>query len=258
MKYIDADKLLAKIQWLKKKQDITLRERNILIDVEIAIDSLQQEQGEKKTFDDYLKASPAERRKMNMTEILGAEKLAKIKEMMEQEQEQPTCKTCGFYENNCPFIRGKLIPYPNKVCKDYTYSAMKEQEQTEVDLEQEVISYFQGMWPGIDANTTMSFTPPAIMRLVKHFYGLGKEHCWGYKFNEPCPWPAEWSEEEKKAMKEKILKIITKDDNLEEAGAQYVKTYFRDIDWNPDVIKLCLKEAFISGGEYVFKQIKDE
>lgn len=19
----------------------------------------------------------------------------------------------------------------------------------------------------------------------------GKEHCWGYKFNEPCPWPAE-------------------------------------------------------------------
>ena len=50
-----------------------------------------------------------------------------------------------------------------------------QQEQTEVDLEQEVISYFQGMWPGIDANTTMSFTPPAIMRLVKHFYGLGKE-----------------------------------------------------------------------------------
>lgn len=49
-----------------------------------------------------------------------------------------------------------------------------QQEQTEVDLEQEVISYFQGMWPGIDANTTMSFTPPAIMRLVKHFYELGK------------------------------------------------------------------------------------
>ena len=50
----------------------------------------------------------------------------------------------------------------------------KPAEQTEVDLEQEVISYFQGMWPGIDANTTMSFTPPAIMRLVKHFYELGK------------------------------------------------------------------------------------
>jgi len=47
-------------------------------------------------------------------------------------------------------------------------------------------------------------------------------------------------------------------EDLEEAGAQYVKTYFRDIDWTPDVIKLCLEEAFISGGEYVFKQIKDE
>lgn len=48
---------------------------------------------------------------------------------MVKEQPEPTCKTCGFYENNCPFIRGKLIPYPNKVCKDYTYSAMKEQSQ---------------------------------------------------------------------------------------------------------------------------------
>ena len=52
--------------------------------------------------------------------------------MDEREQPEQTCKTCGFYENNCPFIRGKLIPYPNKVCKDYTYSAMKEQEQPEV------------------------------------------------------------------------------------------------------------------------------
>lgn len=45
------------------------------------------------------------------------------------QQQERTCKTCGFYENNCPFIRGKLIPYPNKVCKDYTYSVMKEQAQ---------------------------------------------------------------------------------------------------------------------------------
>ncbi len=44
-------------------------------------------------------------------------------------EEKPTCKTCGFYENNCPFIRGKFIPYPSRVCKDYTYSVMKEQEQ---------------------------------------------------------------------------------------------------------------------------------
>lgn len=37
-------------------------------------------------------------------------------------EEEPTCKTCGFYENNCPFIRGKFIVYPSRVCKDYTYS----------------------------------------------------------------------------------------------------------------------------------------
>ena len=62
---------------------------------------------------------------------------------------------------------------------------------------------------------------------------------------------AEW-------QKEQMLKIVTKDDNLEEAGTQYVETYFRDIEWTPDVIKSCLEEAFISGGEYVFKQIKYE
>ena len=37
-----------------------------------------------------------------------------------------TCKSCGFYENNCPFIRGKFISYPNNICKDYTYSVLKD------------------------------------------------------------------------------------------------------------------------------------
>lgn len=37
----------------------------------------------KKTFDDYLKASPSERRKMNMAEILGEERLSKTKRTME-------------------------------------------------------------------------------------------------------------------------------------------------------------------------------
>lgn len=43
-------------------------------------------------------------------------------------EQEPTCKTCGFYENNCPFTRGKLMVYPNKVCKDYTHSAMKQEQ----------------------------------------------------------------------------------------------------------------------------------
>ena len=49
----------------------------------------------------------------------------------------------------------------------------REPEKPEADLEQEVISYFQGLWPGTDTpeecNTHMHFTPPAIMRLARHF-----------------------------------------------------------------------------------------
>lgn len=45
-------------------------------------------------------------------------------------EEEPTCKTCGFYENNCPFIRGKFILYPSRVCKDYTYSKHKEVKES--------------------------------------------------------------------------------------------------------------------------------
>ena len=41
-KYIDAEKLLAEIE-RRKKQDVTFRERSILIDIETAITFLQQE-----------------------------------------------------------------------------------------------------------------------------------------------------------------------------------------------------------------------
>ena len=48
---------------------------------------------------------------------------------LQQEQPEPSCRTCGFYENNCPYIRGKLIPYPSRVCNDYTYSVIKDQQE---------------------------------------------------------------------------------------------------------------------------------
>ena len=48
---------------------------------------------------------------------------------------EKTCKTCGFYENNCPFIRDKFIPYPNKVCKDYTFSTLKAEQEPESEDE---------------------------------------------------------------------------------------------------------------------------
>jgi hypothetical protein len=86
----------------------------------------------------------------------------KIFDSLQQEKPEPTCKTCGFYENNCPFIRGKFIVYPNKVCKDYTYSAMKEQEQLEAELEKELIDYY-GRVP--DDTDTIS--------VARHFYELG-------------------------------------------------------------------------------------
>ena len=40
-------------------------------------------------------------------------------------------------------------------------------------LEEEVKNYFQGYWPGTETaeqcNTDLHFTPPAIMRLARHF-----------------------------------------------------------------------------------------
>ena len=45
-------------------------------------------------------------------------------------------------------------------------------------LEEEIKAYFQGYWPGLETaeqcNTNMQFTPPAIMRLAKHFYKFGQ------------------------------------------------------------------------------------
>lgn len=64
----------------------------------------------------FFDAQTAEDMRRWLNERLKAHRPQPRKEQPEQIR---TCKTCGFYENNCPFIRGKLIPYPNKVCKDY-------------------------------------------------------------------------------------------------------------------------------------------
>ena len=52
-------------------------------------------------------------------------KLQRLKERLEKHldaerpTERPTCRTCRFYENDCPYIRGKLSPYPSRSCKSY-------------------------------------------------------------------------------------------------------------------------------------------
>lgn len=61
-KYIEAEKLLAEIQ-RRKKQDITIRERGILIDIETAITSLQQEQPTKGYDEKYLNEKIAKAKK---------------------------------------------------------------------------------------------------------------------------------------------------------------------------------------------------
>lgn len=47
-------------------------------------------------------------------------------------------------------------------------------------LEEEIKRYFQGLWPGMETaeqcNTDMRFTPPAIMRLARHFAEWGVKH----------------------------------------------------------------------------------
>ena len=52
-----------------------------------------------------------------------------------------------------------------------------QQEQLDIDLEEEVVKYFQGYWPGMKTpeacNHQMVFTTPAIMRMIEHFYELG-------------------------------------------------------------------------------------
>lgn len=90
-KYIDSEKLIAEIRELRSESCIS-------------------------ESDEYY-------------EIAKSEIIDIITYLQQEQPEPPTCKSCGFYENDCPFIRDKFIPYPNRVCKDYTYSVMKEQER---------------------------------------------------------------------------------------------------------------------------------
>ena len=82
------------------------------------------------------------------------------------------------------YIAGKMYKvdddgciYGEDGCGRYpedTDSEFREATQIEIEIE----NYFQGLWPGMETaeqcNTTLSFTPLAIMRLVEHFYNLGK------------------------------------------------------------------------------------
>lgn len=92
--------------------------------------------------------------------------LSVIDSLQQEQPEPPTCKSCGFYENNCPFIRDKFIPYPNRVCKDYTYSVMKEQPKE--DIKKEYAEF-------VEADPVYSKLVNGIVgkAIARHFYELG-------------------------------------------------------------------------------------
>ena len=152
MKYIDADKLIVEIKRLDKENKELLKSggsigREFLFgigagyaDIIKIIDSLQQEPRFPQydnIVDKVFGAGNLEGFEYREAEMLVALAKEELLKSLQQEQPEPTCKSCGFYENNCPFIRNTFKPYPNRICKDYTYSVMKEQEQPEVDLEKD-------------------------------------------------------------------------------------------------------------------------
>lgn len=177
-KYIDADKLIAEI----KRQIEETKSMKPSFDqfwagqisafkgaIKIA-ESLQQEPRFPQ-YDNIVEkvfgAGNLEGWERDEAEILVA--LAKeelLKSLQQEQPEPPTCKSCGFYENNCPFIRDKFIPYPNRVCKDYTYSVMKEQPKE--DIEKEYAEF-------VEADPVYSKLVNGIVgkAIARHFYELG-------------------------------------------------------------------------------------
>lgn len=149
-KYIDANKLKAEIERQIKERDLRMKMGTyistsyIYEDLLDLITSLQQEQPEK------------------------------------SEKNCNGCPHCvdrkdqyGWHFKGC--FGG---PYNGKFIAEIDECPLKQEESNEIDLEKEVEKYFQGYWPGMETaeqcNTDMHFTPPAIMRLARHFYELGK------------------------------------------------------------------------------------
>ena len=133
MKYIDSEKLIAGIKHLQEKFPVATYEALYYL-----ITSLQQEQPSLPSNLDDAAKEFAHNYDMGACDGI-AQDCFKAGAEWQREQSAPTCKSCGFYENNCPFIRDTFKPYPNKVCKDYTYSVMKKKEQTEDEHGKELL-----------------------------------------------------------------------------------------------------------------------
>lgn len=86
----------------------------------------------------------------------------------------------------------------------------KEKEEPDKSLEEEVKNYFQGYWPGTETveqcNTDLHFTPPAIIRLARHFAEWQKEQDTRDMFMSDNRHFNKVYELGKKDMKEQMLK----------------------------------------------------
>lgn len=129
-----------------------------------------------------------------------------------EEQEQPTCKSCGFYENNCPYIRGKYIPYPNKVCIHYAFSIQKAEDEQMFEMMKELdekIAKASKSWKGVDVDEYMDEVrgrepvSEDFVEEVRQYY------------SNNCTWDA---------LKQPMLSIITRcARHFAEWGAEHLK-----------------------------------
>lgn len=94
-----------------------------------------------------------------------------INTLREEKPQDKTCRTCAFYENNCPFTRGKFMPYPNIVCKDYTPFPPEGAE--EVDLDKEIEEQFDRVCDGAEHVPVANLLRPTFTRIARQFYELG-------------------------------------------------------------------------------------
>ena len=156
-----------------------------------------------------------------------------------------------------------------------------------VGLEEEIDNYFEGLWPGTETaeqcNTDLHFTPPAIMRLARHFAEWGAKCKDSLQVQETCKEnqdsftdePKEMSVEEAMAyLEEKIAKASKswegvdvdkfldeirgrEPNDLEEAADKYSEKHGFRVPYDGsnnfyDAVDVkASKEGFIAGAEWM-------
>lgn len=91
------------------------------------------------------------------------EKIKAEIERLKAENRNIRCQHNDKYCNGYDDAFNDLLPIIESLSK----------EKPSEDLEEEIKNYFEGLWPGTETaeqcNTDLHFTPPAIIRLVRHF-----------------------------------------------------------------------------------------